>query len=129
LGYFYFGSPKGTIYAVSKEGKELWYVNLGSTIETTPAVAFGKVFVGGDDGNLYVLKATTGELLWKYPTKGPIIASPIVSLNEIVYVGSTDGYIYALSTETGDLIWSVSTSASIVMTPSIRQRNAVCGKL
>jgi len=116
-GYFYFGSTKGTVYAVSKEGKELWHVNLGSTIETTPAVAFGKVFVGADDGNLYALKATTGELLWKYPTKGPIIASPIVSLNEIVYVGSTDGYIYALSVETGDLIWSDNTGASIVMTP------------
>jgi len=116
-GYFYFGSTKGTVYAVSKEGKELWHVNLGSTVETTPAVAFGKVFVGADDGNLYALKATTGELLWKYPTKGPIIASPIVSLNEIVYVGSTDGYIYALSAETGNLIWSDNTGASIVMTP------------
>jgi hypothetical protein len=116
-GYFFFGSANGTVYAVSKDGEELWHTSLGSTIETTPAVAFGKVFVGADDGNLYALNAASGKVLWKYSTGGPIIASPIVSINEIVYVGSTDGYIYALYAETGDLVWSDNTGASIEVTP------------
>jgi outer membrane protein assembly factor BamB len=116
-GYFYFGSVNGTIYAVSKDGEELWHVKLGSTVETTPAVAFGKVFVGADDGNLYALNATSGKVLWKYSTGGPIMASPIVSINGIVYVGSTDGYIYALYAETGDLVWSDNVGASIEVTP------------
>jgi outer membrane protein assembly factor BamB len=115
--YFYFGSTNGTVYAVSKDGEELWHTNLGSSIETTPAVAFGKVFVGADDGSLYALNATSGKVLWEYSTGGPIIASPIVSINEIVYVGSTDGYIYALYAETGDLVWSDNTGASIEVTP------------
>jgi outer membrane protein assembly factor BamB len=115
--YFYFGSTNGVVYAVSKDGKELWHTKLGSNIETTPAVAFGKVFVGADDGNLYVLNATSGKLVWKYSTKGPITASPIVSINGIVYVGSTDGKIYALNAENGGIVWNDNTNASIEVTP------------
>ena len=115
--YFYFGSINGIVYAVSKEGEKLWHTKLGGGVETTPAVAFGKVFVGSDDGNLYVLNATSGELLWKYSTEGPITASPIVSINEIVYIGSRDGKIYALKTENGDLVWSDSTGSSMEVTP------------
>jgi outer membrane protein assembly factor BamB len=115
--YFYFGSTNGVVYAVSKDGKELWHTNLGSNIETTPAVAFGRVFVGADDGNLYALNATSGKMLWKYSTGGPITASPVVSVNEVVYVGSTDGKIYALNVKNGELVWSDSTGASIEVTP------------
>jgi len=116
-GYFYFSSVNGVVYAVSKDGKELWHTKLESGVETTPAVAFGKVFVGADDGNLYVLNATSGKLVWKYSTKGPIIASPIVSINGIVYVGSTDGKIYALNAENGGIVWNDNTNASIEVTP------------
>jgi outer membrane protein assembly factor BamB len=115
--YFYFDSTNGVVYAVSKDGKELWHTNLGSGIETTPAVAFGRVFVGADDGNLYALDATSGKMLWKYSTGGPITASPVVSVNEIVYVGSTDGKIYALNAKNGELVWSDNTGASIEVTP------------
>jgi len=114
---FYFGSTTGVVYAVSKDGKELWHTKPGGGIETTPAVAFGRVFVGSDDGNLYALNETSGKLLWKYSTGGPITASPIVSINGIVYVGSTDGKIYALNAENGNLVWSDDTGSSIEVTP------------
>jgi serine/threonine protein kinase/outer membrane protein assembly factor BamB len=114
---FYFGSSNGVVYAVSKDGREVWHTNLGGSIETTPAVAFGRVYVGASDGSLYVLNASNGKLLWKYATGGPIVASPIVSLNGIVYVGSTDGRIYALDAKNGELVWSDDTGASIEVTP------------
>jgi hypothetical protein len=114
---FYFGSTSGVVYAVSKDGKELWHTKPGGGIETTPAVAFGRVFVGSDDGNLYALNETSGKLLWKYSTGGPITASPIVSINGIVFVGSTDGRIYALNSEDGNLVWSDDTGSSIEVTP------------
>jgi outer membrane protein assembly factor BamB/tRNA A-37 threonylcarbamoyl transferase component Bud32 len=114
---FYFGSSNGVVYAVSKDGREIWHTRLGGGIETTPAVAFGKVYVGADDGNLYALNASNGKLLWKYTTGGPIVASPVVSLNGLVYVGSTDGRIYALDAKNGELVWSDNTGASIEVTP------------
>jgi outer membrane protein assembly factor BamB len=102
---------------VSKDGREVWHAKLGGGVETTPAVAFGRVYVGAGDGSLYVLNASNGKLLWKYTTGGPIVASPIVSLNGIVYVGSTDGRIYALDAKNGELVWSDDTGASIEVTP------------
>ncbi|MCC5998532.1 MAG: PQQ-binding-like beta-propeller repeat protein, partial [Thermofilum sp.] len=114
---FYFGSSNGVVYAVSKDGREVWHTRLGGSIETTPAVAFGRVYVGAGDGSLYALNASNGKLLWKYTTGGPIVASPIVSLNGIVYVGSTDGRIYALDAKNGELVWSDNTGASIEVTP------------
>ena len=114
---FYFGSSNGVVYALSKDGKELWHTNLRSSIDTTPAVAFGRVYVGAGDSSLYALNASNGKLLWKYTTGGPIVASPIVSLNGIVYVGSTDGRIYALDAKNGELVWSDNTGASIEVTP------------
>jgi serine/threonine protein kinase/outer membrane protein assembly factor BamB len=115
--YFYFGSSNGVVYAVSKDGREVWRAKLGGGVETTPAVAFGRVYVGASDGNLYALNASDGKLLWKYATGGPIVASPIVSLNGIVYVGSTDGRVYALDAKNGELVWSDNTGASIEVTP------------
>ncbi|MCC6004911.1 MAG: PQQ-binding-like beta-propeller repeat protein [Thermofilum sp.] len=115
--YFYFGSSNGVVYAVSKDGREVWHAKLGGGVETTPAVAFGRVYVGAGDGSLYVLNASNGKLLWKYTTGGPIVASPIVSLNGIVYVGSTDGRIYALDAKNGELVWSDDTGASIEVNP------------
>jgi len=114
---FYFGSSNGVVYAVSKDGREVWHTRLGGGIETTPAVAFGRVYVGASDGSLYALNASNGKLLWKYTTGGPIVASPVVSLNGIVYVGSTDGRIYALDAKNGELVWSDNTGASIEVTP------------
>jgi len=114
---FYFGSSNGVVYAVSKDGREVWHTRLGGGVETTPAVAFGRVYVGAGDSSLYVLNASNGKLLWKYTTGGPIVASPIVSLNGIVYVGSTDGRIYALDAKNGELVWSDNTGASIEVTP------------
>jgi len=114
---FYFGSSNGVVYAVSKDGREVWRTRLGGSIETTPAVAFGRVYVGAGDGSLYALNASNGKLLWKYTTGGPIVASPIVSLNGIVYVGSADGKVYALDAKNGELVWSDNTGASIEVTP------------
>ena len=114
---FYFGSSNGVVYAVSKDGREIWHTRLGGSIETTPAVALGRVIVGASDGSLYALNASNGKLLWKYTTGGPIVASPVVSLNGLVYVGSTDGRIYTLDAKNGELVWSDNTGASIEVTP------------
>lgn len=55
------------------------------------------VYAGSDDYNVYALNASTGALLWLYPTGSTIdISSPAVA-NGIVYVGSGDGNVYAFS--------------------------------
>jgi outer membrane protein assembly factor BamB len=53
-------------------------------------VANGVVYVQADDGNVYALNASTGALLWSYPTGGGLTPSPSV-VNGVMYVGSFNG--------------------------------------
>ncbi|MGA8576939.1 MAG: PQQ-binding-like beta-propeller repeat protein [Candidatus Cybelea sp.] len=79
----------------------LWQGLAGSQaiLESSPAVAHGRVYVGGYDHNLYVFDAmgcgsATCAPVWTAPTGGSIESSPTVVKNT-VYVGSDDGKLYA----------------------------------
>src|SRR5258708_30948867 len=52
------------------------------------------LYVGGDDGYLYALDATTGQLKWKTATGGAIRSSPTF-YKGLIYVGSGDGNLFA----------------------------------
>jgi outer membrane protein assembly factor BamB len=48
------GSDDGRLYVVSlAQGKELWTYEVGQPIESSPAVARGKVVIGANDGGVY----------------------------------------------------------------------------
>jgi outer membrane protein assembly factor BamB len=51
--------------------------------------------VGGWDGNVYCIDASTGANVWTYTTQGHVSSSPAVS-GGCVYVGSWDHNVYAL---------------------------------
>jgi outer membrane protein assembly factor BamB len=44
---------------------------------------------------VYALHAKSGDLLWRFQSKGPVLSSPCVS-DDIVLIGSDDHHIYAL---------------------------------
>ena len=71
-----------------------------------PAVAYGCVYVGSDDNNVYCLNATTGIKIWQSPTGFWVTSSPAVAHGN-VYVGSQDEYIYCLNATTGAKEWSL----------------------
>ena len=68
-------------------GEQIWNYTTGSSIESSPTVVGGDVYVGSEDGNLYCLNAITGDWIWNYTTKGGIDSSPAVARN-YVYIGS-----------------------------------------
>src|SRR5208337_3884510 len=89
-----------------------WSYKTGNVVDSSPAALNGVVYVGSDDDNLYALKASTGALLWSYPTGG-YGDSPTVA-NGVVYVGgggpgNSDYNVWALNAATGALIWSYAT--------------------
>jgi outer membrane protein assembly factor BamB len=65
------------------------------TINSSPALANGVVYVGSDDGSLYAVNAADGQKLWAFPTGGKIDSSPAYA-NGVVYVTSWDKKIYAI---------------------------------
>ena len=62
------------------------------TDSTTP-----RLYVGSDDGNLYAVDGNNGNIVWTFPTGGPIVSSPAVATGgaqPVIVVGSNDGNVY-----------------------------------
>ncbi|KAM1578222.1 putative acyl-activating enzyme 19 isoform X1 [Malus sylvestris] len=66
----------------------------------------GNIICGLVDGQVLALD-TSGSVIWRYRTAGPIFAGACISsdLPLQVLVCSRDGSIYSLKLETGDLLW------------------------
>ena len=64
----------GTVYALdAATGRLRWAYTTAGSVDSSPAVAGGTVYVGGvdgDDGTVYALDAATGRLRWSYTTGG-----------------------------------------------------------
>ena len=71
---------------------------------STPAVAYGRVYIGSTDGKVYSYGAASGKLRWSQGTGGYVYGSPAV-WRKTVYVGSYSGRFYALDAATGDVKW------------------------
>jgi YD repeat-containing protein len=130
-GVLYFGDYSGHVQAISEQsGRRLWISGsegalLGSgTFYSTPAVVYGRVFLGNTDGRVYAYDASTGRLDWAVQTGAYVYASPAVTnapgLGPTVYLGSYDGTFYALNARSGQIAWKydahgrISGSATII---------------
>src|ERR1700722_8551807 len=75
---------------------------------SSPVVWNGAVFFGSGDSYVYSLKATSGELKWKFKTGDVVHASPAI-VDGKLYIGSWDSYFYALDSATGKELWRFKT--------------------
>ena len=89
----------------------------GGGAYSTPAVAYGRVYVGAFDGRVYSLDEDTGSVAWTYSTGAEVYPGPVVAdvrgAPPAVYIGSADGKAYALNAKTGNLLWSRSVGGQI----------------
>jgi outer membrane protein assembly factor BamB len=72
--------------------------------ETNPLIVNGVVYVGNRDGYMYALNSSTGGLLWKYKSGGPILFSAAYN-DGVIYFASNDAHAYALEADDGSLVW------------------------
>jgi outer membrane protein assembly factor BamB len=130
-GVLYFGDYSGHVQAISEQtGRRLWISGSGGallgsgTFYSTPAVIYGRVFLGNTDGRVYAYDAQSGSLDWAVQTGAYVYASPAVSnapgLGPTVYLGSYDGTFYALNARSGQISWKydaggrISGSATVI---------------
>jgi outer membrane protein assembly factor BamB len=107
----------GEIYAIDAgSGNVKWQSGTqgggflrGGGVYSTPAVAFGRVYLGGLDGRIYSFTEKTGELAWSHSTGAEVYPSPAVADTPhsppTVYAGSQDKRFYALDAKTGAVRW------------------------
>ncbi|MGH7517683.1 MAG: PQQ-binding-like beta-propeller repeat protein [Gemmatimonadales bacterium] len=131
-GYVVVGGADGYVYALSlADGKLRWRgetegATLDSetegfdrkTIQGSPAIAGGKVYVGSRDAHLYAFDLETGKQLWRTGTPAPwVVTSPVVWGGRI-YFGSSDGhYVAAVDPDSGKRMWLVRTPDNVIASP------------
>ncbi|MFQ6081082.1 MAG: PQQ-binding-like beta-propeller repeat protein [Candidatus Bathyarchaeia archaeon] len=98
--------------------EKVWEFRAGGNIESSPAVAYGMVFFGSKDKNVYAIDAATGRRRWVFKTRKSITTSPVVA-DGIVYVASNDKNLYAIDAQTGQKRWQFSTGNDISSTPAV----------
>jgi outer membrane protein assembly factor BamB len=126
-GRVYVGSADGRVYALDlatgavkwryeTEGVQLDSRNFGydrRTVQSSPAVSGGAVFVGARDGFLYAIDATTGQLRWRFDHKISWVNTSPAVLDTTVYAGSSDGqFVQAVHARTGRELWRAKTGVT-----------------
>lgn len=87
------GGRDKMVHGLTRDGKAAWTFATRARVESSPAIAGGRVFVGSNDGRFYVLNLATGAKLWEFNAGSPLSASPAIGRGRIV-IGSQDGRLY-----------------------------------
>ena len=103
-------------------------------IDSSPAVAGNRVFVGSNDGRLYVLDITSGKVVWEYEDGGAIMSSPAIASGRVVF-GSSDGRVVVpaelrriLGIRQGDLL-DIRVEDGRLVLMKIDPECAICGRV
>src|ERR671917_185093 len=87
------GGRDKMVHGLTLAGKAAWTFTTRARVESSPAIAGGRVFVGSNDGRFYVLSLTNGAKVWEFNAGAPLSASPAIANGRIV-IGSQDGRLY-----------------------------------
>lgn len=96
----------------------------GFSLALHPAVAGGRVFTAGRDGDVAAYDAGTGERLWETDTGVPVSGGPGAGPG-VVAVGSSDGDVVALDGAGGEVAWRARVSSEVLSAPAVSERIVV----
>jgi alcohol dehydrogenase (cytochrome c) len=91
----------------------IFQTDVKESLETSPIVVDGVMFVTTSFSHVYALDAKTGEQLWHYNHKmGPVTTyccgpnnRGVQVLGDLVYLATLDSKLVALNAKTGDVVW------------------------
>ena len=103
-------------------GANLHYDPRPPSLQSSPAISDGLVFIGSNDSDrVFALEASgprAGRKAWSFRTGGHVPSSPAVAAG-IVYVGCLDGVVYALRASTGEELWRFQTGGPVYSSPAV----------
>jgi len=106
-------------WAIDAQGNVLWSdFSLGSMV-ASPLLLDDRVLMGSFDGHLRAYDRDGGSLLWEFPTRDHIYASPALLPDGNVVQPSADGTIYALDPADGSLVWAFDTREPVRSSPAV----------
>jgi outer membrane protein assembly factor BamB len=108
-GRLYAASWDGALHVLDEQGAVLWQRNLGDTLDATPVLAGGQVFVQSWSREVYALDAATGAVRWRFdyspsPADDHRQAGLLV-IDDLVLVPAWNGTLFALDAASGERRW------------------------
>ncbi|MBN1381086.1 MAG: PQQ-binding-like beta-propeller repeat protein [Deltaproteobacteria bacterium] len=102
---------------VELKGDVLWSYRQSDMADSSPAVAEGIVYVGGNY-EVIALNAENGESIWTFPMIGPVSSSPAVA-GDFLFFGLLDGRIIALDRLSGQIKWTSTAGNFVNCSPQV----------
>lgn len=100
-------SIDGVVAYRAKTGNRVWTFPILEGVEPSGILFKETLFIPGGDGHFYALKAGTGEMIWKIPTKTENIGQPSYdSTRGVVYFQTGLSSLYAVDAESGRILWT-----------------------
>ena len=148
---YYGSSADCKVYALDAvTGKTRWIFFTDGPVRFAPVVWQDRLFVASDDGHLYCLTATDGQLLWKLRggpkddvllgndrmiSRWPVRGGAVV-VDNVLYFGAgiwpTEGiFIYAIDPASGKVRWCNDSSGGIEMDqphPTARAKSGIAAQ-
>jgi outer membrane protein assembly factor BamB len=131
-GRLFFGDYGGRVHAIrQRDGSPIWQTSSAGTafglkagsFYSTPAAAYGRVYIGSLDGFVYSFAASNGKLAWRHRTGSYVYSSPAVAsvpgAGPTVYIGSYDGRLYAFDARSGRVRWAHNAGGKISGAPVV----------
>jgi PQQ-dependent dehydrogenase (methanol/ethanol family) len=115
----------------------IFQTEVKESLETTPIVVNGVMYVTTSFNHVYAIDAKTGEQFWHYKHKmGPITTyccgpnnRGVAVYNDKVYMGTLDSKLVALDAKTGSLIWQTDIADPTLGYSETMAPTAVNGKI
>lgn len=105
-----------------------WKFTTEDEVRAGPIAYKELVYVGSYDTNVWALKAETGELAWKFPTKGGIASTPALDDNgRLIVFGSEDNSVYAVDARNGRSLWTFATKGRVRCSPRVAHDHIFIG--
>lgn len=128
-GTVFVGTLEGDFLALdAKTGQQKWRHRFDFSVITSPAVAYGLVFVTVD-GKLFALDAHTGQEKWSFKADEYSITGPIVADGAVYFVSAkiqafllginSTSNLYAIDAQTGEELWRYSLPGGGYREPAI----------
>jgi len=109
------------LYCVEKETGELaWRFRMQKPFLSSPAAKDGLLYVSSNDGRVYALRVSDGEVAWRFDPKGTP-GNPSIGGQNIFFgtFGDQGGWVYSLELKTGHVQFAVEVGASVVAAPAV----------
>jgi outer membrane protein assembly factor BamB len=134
-GFVYVGSADKKLYAFPESCTQTpcapaWTAPAGGAVHSSPSVGFVKtlgetvVAVGANSGQLTVVNAATGALVWSQMLSAgldttPTLASEVVKDKEMLFAVTDDGNLNAVVAGDGTLLWHATLGAAVHASPTV----------